>query len=85
MKQINSLLVSLLLSLVVELSASQERSDSVRKSIDSFAKLQDKEVSEVDRLKKMFKKGEASGQLKLMYASAPQASSIPLPEANGRS
>jgi hypothetical protein len=73
MKQINSLLVSLLLSLVVELSASQERSDSVRKSIDSFAKLQDKEVSEVDRLKKMFKKGEASGQLKLMYASAPQA------------
>jgi len=50
----------------------RDRVDSVRKAIDSFGKLDEKEVSEVDRIKKMFRKGKASGQLKVMYASAPE-------------
>ena len=48
------------------------RNDSVRAAIDNFAKLEEKEVSEVDKIKKMFKKGKASGQLKLMYSEAAE-------------
>lgn len=49
------------------------RNDSVRASINAFAKLEDKEVSEVNKIKKMFKKGKASGQLKLMYSEVAES------------
>ncbi len=48
------------------------RNDSVRGAIDNFAKLEEKEVSEVNKIKKMFKKGKASGQLKVMYSEAAE-------------
>lgn len=48
----------------------KSRKDSVREVIDNFAKLEDKEVSEVDKIKKMFTEGKSSGQLKLMYSQA---------------
>lgn len=72
MKPIELIFLLFLLVTTLELNASQERPDSVRKSIDSFGRLEEKELSEVDRLKKMFKQGSASGQLKFMYASAPE-------------
>jgi len=51
------------------------RNDSVRAAIDNFGKLDEKEVSEVDKIKHMFKQGKASGQLKLMYAEAAEPGS----------
>lgn len=54
-----------------EIAQENIRVDSVRKKIDNFAKLEEKDVSEVDRIKKMFRKGKASGQLRIVYAAAP--------------
>lgn len=50
----------------------QERIDSVRQAIDNFSKIDEKELSEVNRVKKMFKKGEISGQIKLSYADVAE-------------
>jgi len=50
----------------------QRVDDSVRQTIESFVEIDEKEVSEVNKIKKMFKKGKASGELKVMYASAPE-------------
>ena len=48
------------------------RNDSIRAAIDNFGKLDEKEVSEVDKIKYMLKKGKVSGQLKLMYAEVAE-------------
>jgi len=48
------------------------RNDSVRAAIDSFGKIEEKEVREVDRIKNMFKKGKVSGQLKIMYSESAE-------------
>jgi len=70
-------IIVLVASILTTLSAAEviqenERVDSVRKVIDSFGKMEDKEVSEVDKVKKMFKEGKASGQLKIIYAGAAE-------------
>ena len=59
----------------IDNSNDETRNDSVRDAINNFAKLDEKEVSEVEKIKKMFKKGKASGQLKLMYAEAAEPGS----------
>jgi hypothetical protein len=69
--------ISLVTSIVTILNAADVpkeniRIDSVRKVIDGFGKMEDKEVSEVDKIKKMFKEGKASGQLKIIYAGAAE-------------
>lgn len=46
-------------------------SESVRKAIDQFGKLDTKEISEVDKLKRMFQEGAGSGQFKVIYSTAP--------------
>ncbi|MEA1982686.1 MAG: hypothetical protein U9N39_03985 [Campylobacterota bacterium] len=66
------LLLSLSTLSALESEMQTMRNDSVRAAIDNFAKLEEKEVSEVNRVKKMFRKGKASGQLKLMYSEAAQ-------------
>jgi len=71
MKIATLLLVSFFFLMELSAQETQKRTDSVRKVIDNFAKLQDKEISETDKIKKMFKKGEASGQLKLIYSTTP--------------
>jgi len=55
-----------------ETTVEMSRKDSVRAVIDNFAKIKDKEVKEVDKIKNMFRKGQVSGQLKLMYAEASE-------------
>ncbi|MBN2815818.1 MAG: hypothetical protein JXQ67_03995 [Campylobacterales bacterium] len=66
-----SLLLFLFLS-AINVNAQQERFDSVREAIDAFGALEQKELTEVDRVKKMFQEGKASGQLKAIYAVAPE-------------
>ena len=56
----------------VETTTENKRNDSVRSAIDNFAKIEEKEVSEVNKIKKMFKKGKSSGQLKIMYSEASE-------------
>lgn len=56
----------------LSLHAQQERFDSVREVIDAFGAFKPKELTEVDRVKKMFNEGKASGQLKAIYAVAPE-------------
>ena len=75
---IKLLTLGVLVSLAVStLSAIDEttdttRNDSVRAAIDNFAKMDEKEVKEVDKIKKMFRKGKVSGQFKMMYSEAAE-------------
>jgi len=67
-----TLAVAILLSVnslnAIDNTTDNMRNDSVRAAIDNFAKIEEKEVTEVDKIKKMFKKGKVSGQLKMMYS-----------------
>ena len=74
MKSVLLLLTLLLISSSLQAVQTTKESDSVRKAIDRFGKMSDKEVSEVDKLKKVFKEGKGSAQLKLMYSTAPDVS-----------
>jgi len=61
----------LILLNTLEALETTDKADSVRHVVDSFGKIEEKSISEVDRLKKMFKKGKATAQVKLIYSSAP--------------
>ncbi len=52
--------------------ATNQRIDSVRKVIDTFAKAEKKDISEVDKVKNMFVEGKSSGQIKIVYAGASE-------------
>jgi len=67
--------ISLISCLTVSVSYAEEVKDgemdrlpSVRKVIDHFGKLEEKEVSAVDKFKSMFTDGKVSGQIRSMYA-----------------
>ncbi len=68
------LLVSLSTSTLsaVDVIEDSKRNDSVRDAINDFAKIEEKEVREVDKIKKMFRKGKVSGQFKMMYSEAAE-------------
>jgi len=72
-----------LLSLVGTISSAQEvqaekkeRIHSVRKVVDQVGKIAEKEVSEVDKVRKMFSDGKVSGQLRVMYSESPEPTRI---------
>ncbi len=71
-----SLATSLLLSsslLAQELETEKRtRIHSVRKVVDQVGKIDTKEISEVDKVRKMFSDGSVSGQLRIMYAESPE-------------
>lgn len=69
-----TLALSLILTSVYAIDEANERErvDSVRKVIDNFGKIQEKDISEVDKAKKMFEEGKVSGQVKLIYAEAAE-------------
>lgn len=51
-----------------EVKEQRDRLPSVRKAIDSFGKIEAKEVSTVDKFKSMFTDGKISGQIRSVYA-----------------
>ncbi len=51
-----------------EVKEQKDRFPSVRKAIDSFGKIEDKEVSIVEKFKYMFTEGKVSGQIRSVYA-----------------
>ena len=51
-----------------EVKEDRDRLPSVRKAIDSFGKIEAKEVSTVDKFKSMFTDGKVSGQIRSVYA-----------------
>jgi len=57
-----------------EVEEKRDRIHSVRKVVDQVGKIDTKEVSEVDKARKMFSDGKVSGQLRLMYSQAPDTS-----------
>ena len=54
-----------------EVQSTEKRIHSVRKVVDGVRRIDDKEVSEVDKARQMFSEGKVSGQLRLMYSKAP--------------
>lgn len=67
--------IKILLSLFLSISfvyaqdmQKEDREISVRKVLDTFGKVEQKEVSAVDKLKKMFTEGKVSGQIRTVYA-----------------
>jgi len=69
-----SLLAILLVSSAVAQQANEnrERLPSVRKAIDSFGKVEVKEVSTVDKFKHMFSDGKVSAQVRSIYVGYNQ-------------
>ena len=65
-----SLISCLILSVsyAEEVKEDRDRLPSVRKAIDSFGKIEEKEVSTVDKFKGMFTDGKVSGQIRSVYA-----------------
>jgi len=69
-----SLFLSLCLSSMYGFDAAQERDrhSSVKKAIDSFGKLEKKEVSTVDKFRSMFVEGEFTAQIRTLSAANKQ-------------
>ncbi len=69
------LLSSSLLSQEVE-TEKRTRIHSVHKVVDQVGKIDVKEISEVDKVRKMFSDGTVSGQLRIMYSESPEANKL---------
>ena len=54
----------------------RDRIHSVRKVVDQVGKIDIKEVSEVDKVRKMFSEGTVSGQLRVMYSESPEPKNV---------
>lgn len=69
-----SLVASLLLSssLIAAPEVIKDRETSIRKTVDSFGRIDVKDVSVVDQFKKMFSDGKVSGQVRSIYAGYEQ-------------
>ena len=73
---ITSILISSILYAENEESLKRDRIHSVRKVVDQVGKIETKEISEVDKFRKMFSEGSVSGQLRIMYAESPEAQKL---------
>jgi len=66
-----TLAVSLLVNCIYAQEVTEEnrqRVHSVRQIVDSVGKIQEKEVSEVGKIREMFENGTVSGQVRVMYS-----------------
>ncbi len=61
-------------SYATEPELQKDREISVRKAIDSFGRMEPKEISTVDKFKKMFVDGKVTGQVRTIYAGYDQKS-----------